>query len=139
MTVVVLDTNVVVAALRSGGGRSRSVLRRAIDGRDVPLFGTTLWLEYEEILGRGVADGATSRAERETVLAALVTAGRWVQIYYGWRPNLPDEGDNHLVELALAGNAESIITWNPRDIAHGDLVWPGLSVQTPQDYLEDTS
>ncbi|WP_345792637.1 hypothetical protein AAG895_14140 [Thauera sp. JM12B12] len=36
------------------------------------------------------------------VLAALAQRRRWVSVYFGWRPNLPDEGDNHLFELALA-------------------------------------
>ncbi len=50
------------------------------------------------------------------VLAALAQRGRWVSVYFGWRPNLPDEGDNHLFELALAGNAAAIITHNVRDV-----------------------
>ena len=46
---------------------------------------------------------ATAFDERQSVLAALALRGLWVTVYYGWRPNLSDEGDNHLIELALAG------------------------------------
>jgi len=139
MADVVLDTNVVVAGLRAGGGRSREVLRRAIDGRDVPLFGTTLWLEYEAVLSREDMDGWTTRAEREAVLAALAAAGRWVHIFYRWRPNLPDEADNHLVELAMAGAAAYIVTWNVRDVGGGDLQLPNARLRTPRTYLEAVS
>ncbi|WP_422133014.1 MULTISPECIES: PIN domain-containing protein [unclassified Endozoicomonas] len=49
-------------------------------------------------------------SEREQVLNALLSITQWVEIYYLWRPKLPDEADNHLVELAMAGGASHIIT-----------------------------
>lgn len=138
MISVVIDTNVFVAALRSDGGASRAVLRDALQGRIEPLFGNALWLEYEDLLGRPVWTAATSSEERRQVLAALARVGRWVTIYYGWRPNLPDEADNHLIELAMAGGAAAIITHNVRDIRRGELSLTGLRVQTPAEYLEET-
>lgn len=137
MTPVVIDTNVLVAALRSEGGASREVLRRALRGDLLPLFGNALWLEYEDVLQRPVWSEATTVAERQQVLAALARVGRWVTVYYGWRPNLPDEGDNHLVELAVAGGAVAIITHNVRDIQRGDLLFKGLRVLTPAQCLEE--
>ena len=62
-------------------------------------------MEYQDLLGRPVWGDATTADERHEVLAALARQARWVTVYYGWRPNLPDEGDNHLIELALAGGA----------------------------------
>ena len=56
---------------------------------------------------------------------------RWVTVYYGWRPNLPDEGDNHLIELALAGGAQAIVTHNLRDLRGGELQLGTLRVLTP--------
>jgi predicted nucleic acid-binding protein len=58
-------------------------------------------------------------------------------VYYGWRPNLPDEADNHLIELALAGNASSVITHNVRDLRGGELQLGRLRVQTPAQFLEE--
>lgn len=138
MAQLVLDTNVFVAALRSGGGASRLLLRQALTGRHVPVFGNVLWLEYEDVLGREAlwAASATSDAERRTVLAALARAGRWVSVSFGWRPNLPDEADNHLIELAVAAGAEAIVTHNLRDVARGELVWPSLRVLSPAQCLE---
>lgn len=137
MRLIVLDTNVFVSALRSGGGASREVLRRVLQGHAMPLFGNALWQEYEDLLGRDVWTGATTAEERRQVLAALARVGRWVNVYYGWRPNLPDEGDNHLIELAVAGNAEAVVTHNVRDLRRGELVWPQLRILTPAQYLEE--
>ena len=136
---IVLDTNVFVSALRSDSGASRQVVRHCLQGRYRPLFGNALWLEYEDVLGRDLWTDATTPAERLQVLAALVRAGRWVSVYYGWRPNLPDEGDNHLIELAVAGNAAAIVTHNVRDVARGELLWKSLRVLTPAQCLEEFS
>ena len=137
MTSIVLDTNVFVSALRSDGGASREVLRRILQGRYVPLFGNALWLEYQDLLSRPVWTDLTSSQERLQILAALARSGRWVSVYYRWRPNLPDEGDNHLIELAVAGVAQAIITHNVRDVAYGQLAWKDLLVLTPAECLEE--
>ena len=137
MPAIVLDTNVFVSALRSGGGASRQVLRRILEGRATPLFGNALWQEYEDLLGRDVWTPATTQQERWQVLAALAQAGRWVTVYFGWRPNLPDEGGNHLIELAVAGNAQAIVTHNVRDLARCELAWPRLRILTPAQFLEE--
>jgi putative PIN family toxin of toxin-antitoxin system len=136
MIPVVIDTNVFVAALRSGGGASRQVLRSAIEGVYRPLFSNALWSEYEDLLARPVWTDETTETERWNVLAALAAAGEWVKIYYGWRPNLPDEGDNHLIELAVAGGARAVITHNVRDLRRGELRWENLLVLTPSQCLE---
>lgn len=137
MTRVVIDTNVFVAGLLSAGGASREVLRCALTGRLQPLFGNALWLEYQDLLGREVWGKSTTPTERLQVLAALARQGRWVTVYYGWRPNLPDEADNHLVELALAGGAAAIVTHNVRDVRRGELRLGGLRVLTPAQCLEE--
>lgn len=137
MRVIVLDTNVFVSALRSDGGASRQVLRRILLGQVMPLFGNALWQEYQDLLGRDVWTPETTPEERLQVLAALARAGRWVSVYYGWRPNLRDEGDNHLIELAIAGNAEAVVTHSVRDLTRGELAWPQLRVVTPHQFLKE--
>lgn len=137
MISIVIDTNVFVAGLRSSGGASREVLRRSLMGKFEPLFGNALWLEYGDLLGRPVWGESTTVEDRLQVLAALAQRGRWVTVYYGWRPNLPDEADNHLIELALAGNAEAIVTHNVRDIRRGELLFDKLRILTPAEFLEE--
>ncbi|MBK1702884.1 PIN domain-containing protein [Thiococcus pfennigii] len=137
MTPVVIDTNVFVSALRSTGGASRGVLRRALTGVFQPLFGNALWLEYQDLLGHQVWGETTTPAERLQVLSALAKQGRWVKVYYGWRPNLPDEADNHLIELALAGGAAATVTHNVRDVRRGELRLGDLRILTPVESLEE--
>lgn len=141
---VVIDTNVFVAAMRSGGWSSSAssasgeVLRRALLGRLRPLFGNALFHEYADLLGRReVWTNETTPADRENMLSALAAVGEWVTIYYNWRPNLQDEGDNHLVELAIAGNARAIVTHNAKDLRGGQLKWPQLRILSPAECLEE--
>jgi predicted nucleic acid-binding protein len=62
-------------------------------------------------------------------------AGDWVKVYFLWRPNLPDEADNHLIELALAGSADTIVTNNLKDFKAGELRFPDLTIQSPRQFL----
>lgn len=133
---VVIDTNVFVSALRSGGGASRKVLRLALQGRLQPIFGNALGTEYCALLGRDVWGNDTLPSEREEVLAALASVSRWVRVYFAWRPNLPDEADNHLIELAVAGGAAAVITHNTRDLATGELSFEGVKIVTPADFMK---
>ncbi len=66
----------------------------------------------------------------------LMSRCRWVEVFYAWRPNLPDEGDNHLIELGVAAQAGAIVTRNLRDVARGELMFPPLRVLTPEQCLE---
>jgi predicted nucleic acid-binding protein len=71
------------------------------------------------------------------LLDIFLSVCEWTRIYYGWRPNLPDEGDNHLVELAVAGNAKYIVTRNLRDVSRMELNFPNLAVLTPEVFLKE--
>src|SRR5260221_12909464 len=102
VSVIVIDTNVFVAALRSGGGPSREVLRRSLAGRYCPIFSNALWLEYEDLLGRQVWTEETTDQERRQGLAGLAAAGRRIKIYYWWRAHLADESDNKPIAINLA-------------------------------------
>lgn len=75
--------------------------------------------------------------ERATVFDALLGACRWTQVYYLWRPNLPDEADNHLIELAVAGGAEAVVTKNVKDFSRAELQFARLAIVTPGQLIEE--
>jgi len=138
MPAVVIDTNVLVAALLRGGGSPRAVLRACLRGHYQPVLGPALLAEYESLLERPglYADSVLSATERGEVFDGLLSCCRWVEVYYAWRPNLPDEADNHLIELAVAAQADVIVTRNLRDLTRGELKFPMLRVLTPEQCLE---
>jgi len=59
----------------------------------------------------------------------------WVNVYYLWRPNLSDEADNHVLELAVAGGAKTIVTGNVKDFERTSLQFPGIQIMTPRDFV----
>jgi putative PIN family toxin of toxin-antitoxin system len=134
---VVVDTSVFVGALLGSGGPSRAVLRCCLQGAYQPLMGNALFSEYESVIGREriLAQCRLSQAEIDTLLQAFLSVCRWTFIYYTWRPNLKDEADNHLIELAVAGNATAIVTQNIRDFQNAELLFPSLKILTPADIL----
>jgi putative PIN family toxin of toxin-antitoxin system len=133
-----MDTNVFIAALLSATGSNRAILRACLSGKAVPLMGAALFAEYEALLGRGDLMKACpiSSGERRVLLEAFLSMSTWVKIYYLWRPNLPDEADNHLIELALAGHADAIVTNNVRDLRGGELNFPDLPILAPVQFLK---
>lgn len=136
---VVIDTNVLVgAALSRKGGDSRDVLRACLKGLVRPVIGMALFSEYEDLFLRSalMAKSPLNDKERRTLLEAFLSVCEWVKVYYLWRPNLSDEADNHLIELALAGGASTIVTNNLRDVSRGELTFPFLTILTPNQFLK---
>jgi putative PIN family toxin of toxin-antitoxin system len=134
----VIDTNVLVASLLRGGGAARNVVRACLTRQYQPVLGPALLAEYEDVLGRRdvFVSSVLNLAEREEVFDGFLNRCRWVEVYYAWRPNLPDEGDNHLIELAIAAQADGIVTRNLRDLTRGELKFPALEILTPEYCLE---
>lgn len=104
-------------------------------------MGAKLFLECESVLVRPelFRRCPLSPAERQEFFAGFAAACDWVPVYYLWRPNLPDEGDNHFLELAVAGGAGSIVTQNIRNFRRAELRFPGIAVLTPEEFLQTVS
>jgi len=102
-------------------------------------MGAALFAEYEDILGRTdlFETCRLSPAEQDQLLDIFLATCAWTRIYFAWRPNLLDEADNHLVELAVAGGARFIVTRNLRDVARMELTFPELRVVSPEDFLKE--
>ena len=134
-----MDTNVLVAAMISAKGINREVLRACFTGRAQPVIGEPLFLEYEAVLSRSalMARSPLNASERRKLLEAFLSTCEWVDVYFGWRPNLRDEGDNHLMELAVAGGAEFIVTNNIADFRGAELRFPEVHVVRPDKFLKE--
>lgn len=134
---IVLDTNILVGACL-GSHSSNRLLAACLRGRFTPLVSAALLSEYEDVINREhiFANGKLNTVERNEILDALLSVCKWVKIYYLWRPNLRDEGDNHLIELAVAGNATYIASRNAKDFQQCQLLFPSLSICTPEYLME---
>jgi len=114
------------------------VIRACLERRIRQLIGQTLFLEYEDVLSRpGIfrRSPLTTR-ERSELFAACLSVSEWVDIYFSWRPNLKDENDNHVVELAVAGTASMIVTNNVRDFRAPELRFSQFRIVTPRQLIE---
>jgi putative PIN family toxin of toxin-antitoxin system len=138
---IVVDTNVLVSAILSKDGAAREVLRLCLTRRVMPLVSNALFLEYEDVFAREEIFTASrlSRADREALLDAFLSVCQWVSIAFLWRPNLQDEGDNHVMELAVAGNATAIVTGNRKDFERPELRFGHIVVQSPAEYLREAT
>lgn len=117
----VLDTDVLVAALRSDRGASRQLLLAALDRRFELLLSVPLLLEYEAVLTRPqhlTASGLSS-ADVNHVLDDLAAVARPVRLAFRWRPRLSDPDDDMVLETAINGSAGAIVTFNQGDFAAG--------------------
>ncbi|MDP2141025.1 MAG: putative toxin-antitoxin system toxin component, PIN family [Gammaproteobacteria bacterium] len=134
---IVIDTSVLINALLGPGGPDRELIRLCLQGHYKPLISNTLFLEYEDVISRShiLEPCPLTPNELRELLNAYYSICEWVPIYYLWRPNLPDEGDNFLIELAVAGNAYCVVTNNVRDIKTSELIFPGLHIMTPEQFL----
>ncbi|AUT01927.1 putative toxin-antitoxin system toxin component, PIN family [Nostoc sp. CENA543] len=134
---IVVDTSVFISALISSQGISRELIRRCLTGEYQPLMGNALFSEYESVIQREeiIAKCPLNSEEISALLASLMSVSQWISIYYLWRPNLKDEADNHLIELAVAGNAQIIATYNVKDFQNAQLLFPNLSILKPEEII----
>jgi putative PIN family toxin of toxin-antitoxin system len=134
---IVVDTSVFISALIGSAGPSRELVRCCLKREYQPLMGNALFCEYESVIKRSEILTKCSITEQEilTLLQAFMSISQWVNIYYLWRPNLRDEADNHLIELAIAGNARIIATNNFKDLTNAELLFPDLLILTPEDVI----
>ncbi len=131
---IVLDTDVMVAAMRSATGASRRLLLAGVDGRVILLVSPALLLEYESVLKRPehLAAARADEASIDIVLDLLTAKAEQVEMHYLWRPQLADVGDELVLEAAINGHAEALVTFNLRDFEVGARRF-GLRVCRPGD------
>lgn len=129
----VMDTNVLLSGLRSRNGRSYQVLAR-IGGGDFQLVLTVpLVLEYEKVLKEHHEATGLTESDVNDVLDYLCSTAKLSDVHYLWRPLLRDPNDDHLLEAAVAGGADVLLTFYRRHFAEATTF--GIAVMDPATFL----
>lgn len=130
---VVIDANVLVAALRSRRGASFRLVQKLGSATFQPIISPPLCLEYEDVFRRPALLPDYTAEDIDDFLDYFLSQCVECRIHFLWRPHLPDPKDDLVLELALAGNAFYIITHNTRDFEGVKTL--GIQAVTPDDFL----
>ena len=103
-----------------------------------PQIAAALYFEYEDVFERPhiLALCSLDGHQRQVFLDAFLSVCQWNQLYFRWRPNLRDEADNHLIELAVVSNARYVVTNNVKDFRFAELTFPSIEIIKPELLLE---
>ena len=132
---IIIDTNVLLSGLQSNKGQSFKLLQKLLKdeiriGISVPLV-----LEYEKILKKQLSRTIFTTEEIDSIISYLCKVGVPIKVFYLWRPYLRDPYDDHILEVALAGNCKYIVTYNKKDF-YGIEAF-GIKAVTPYEYLNE--
>jgi putative PIN family toxin of toxin-antitoxin system len=137
---IVLDTDAIVAAMRSPTGASAAIIRKARRGKIALLLSVPLAVEYEAVCVRPEHQLAAGLSEQEVriFVDAVIAIAEPVKIHYLWRPQLRDPSDEMVLEAAVNGRANLLITFNVRDYGTAPARF-GIEVMTPREAVERIS
>lgn len=134
---IVLDTNVIIAALRSRNGASFEILRLIGENTTQENFqinlSVPLVLEYETVIHRHRNALGLTRNDVDALVGYLCEVANQYEIYYLWRPYLSDPKDDMVLEVAVAGQVDYIVTHNVKDFKNSDIF--GVIAITPASFL----
>jgi putative PIN family toxin of toxin-antitoxin system len=134
---LVLDTSVLVAAMRSQTGASRALVKAALEFRIQFLISNPLVLEYEAVLSRPehLRASGLGISEVGALIDQICSAGIEVRMTQSWRPKLPDPDDEMVLGTAINGKANAIVTFNRADFV-GIQEEFAIEVLSPMDGLK---
>lgn len=133
-----LDTNIIYQALKSNAGSSYWILQQVRDGKIQVALSVPVFHEYQDVLTRekSLKDFGLQLADVEKVLRFIAYIGRTFNIFFLFRPNLKDEKDNMLVELAITSQSDYLVTSNIKDFKNAELKFDQLNIITPNEFLK---
>jgi putative PIN family toxin of toxin-antitoxin system len=133
---LVLDTDAVVAAMRSPAGASAAIIRAVRQGLVTLLVSVPLALEYESVCRKPEHRLAAGLSDRQVdiLLDAILAMAEPVETHFLWRPLLRDPNDEMVLEAAVNGRADALVTFNRRDFGSAPLQF-GVDVLLPRDAL----
>ena len=130
---IVVDTNVLVSALKSRKGWSFNLLARLGKGEFEHVVTVPLLIEYEDVLHRkGMVP--ISRVAVDDVLDYVCASGLRQKVHFLWRPKLTDARDDMVLEAAFNGPCDAIVTWNIRDFPAAAAI--GIDVLSPDLFMK---
>lgn len=134
---VILDTDVIIAAIRSDRGASAEIIRRVLRGELIAELSVAMALEYEAVATRQehLDAGELSVEEALTIIDALAAVATPIQVHFRWRPQLRDPDDEMVLEAAINAAERTIVTFNIRDFAAAKRF--GIRVLTPREFLKE--
>lgn len=132
--VVVIDTNVILSALKSINGQSNRLLQKIDTGVFDFALSVPLVLEYEAVLKEYLNRADYSDEVIDDFLDYLCRVGKHIELFYLWRPYLKDPYDDHVLEVAIQSNSEFIITYNKKDFKKAEFL--GIKIVTPKEFLK---
>jgi len=133
---LIVDTDVVVAGMRSPTGASAALLVLLLQKQATLLLSVAVALEYEAICQMAehrLAAGASER-DVQNLVDALISISEPVEVHYQWRPQLTDAGDEMVLEAAVNGRADAIVTFNRKDYGDGPARF-GIELLSPAETL----
>ena len=130
---IVLDTSVLVAGLRSLRGASHQLLRLLAQEKFRIAVTVPLFVEYEKAVADLIHLGITSAADGDAILDYLARVSEHREVFYLWRPMLSDPKDEMVLEAAVVSRCSALVTHNIRDFRGADSL--GVTIRTPAEFL----
>ena len=133
-----LDTNILYQALKSTTGASYFILQQVRNRKIQIALSVPVFLEYKDVLTRdkSLKDFKLQLNDVENFLRFIAYIGKTFEIYFLLRPNLKDEKDNKIVELAVTSQSDYLITSNIRDFKNAELKFDQLKIITPSEFVK---
>ena len=131
---IVIDTNVILAGLRSNKGASYKLLSLLNDQRFQINISATLIFEYEAILKREEQKIGLTNEDIDEIINGICHLSNHHEIFYIWRPLAKDKDDDFLLDFALKCQAQFIISYNDKDLKPIEKF--GISILTPKQFLQ---
>ncbi len=132
---IVIDTNVLFAALKSRRGASYKLASLLPNERFSIAISVPLIIEYEDVLRRGKLPASITEKDISDFIDFFCYVGDQQDIFFLWRPFLPDPSDDLVLEVAVAGGCDAIITYNKRHFRNVEKF--GLRILGPKEFLTE--
>jgi len=135
---VTLDTNILYQALMSTTGASYFILLQVRNRKIQIALSVPVFIEYKDALTRNksLKDFKLQSNDVDKFLRFITYVGKTFEIYFLLRPNLKDEKDNKIVELAITSQSDYLITSNIRDFRNAELKFDQLKIITPSEFVK---